>query len=189
MGKRLARRMLVMVRRAGDQRSTGPSGEADQSLARMSAPISPPPRKHAHSAPEAVGRISAGTSSIEVKLGRWSEAWDRLRGLDPLAAAFPIARAGLSQQRAWIAAHTGRASEALHHWHRAELGDLPGRYHAEHFFTGAVAQIASRDLQAAQRCAQAGGGAAGRVSSRRNALTICGRGAPGGGGGGEAGGA
>src|SRR6267142_2540185 len=72
MGKRLARRMLVMVRRAGGERATGPSGEADQSLARMSAPISPPPRKHAHSAPEAVGRISAGTSSIEVKLRRWN---------------------------------------------------------------------------------------------------------------------
>jgi tetratricopeptide (TPR) repeat protein len=119
--------------------------------------------------------LEINLAEAEYNLGRWSEAWDRLRGLDPLAAAFPIARAGLSQQRAWIAAHTGRASEALHHWHRAELGDLPGRYHAEHFFTGAVAQIAAGDLEAAQRCAEAGERAAVRVSSRRNALTICGR--------------
>lgn len=119
--------------------------------------------------------VEINLAEAEYNLGRWSEAWDRLRGLDPLAAAFPIARAGLSQQRAWIAAHQERADEALHHWHRAELGDLPRQYHAEHYFTGAVAQIAWGDLAAAERCARAGARAAMRASSRRNALAICGR--------------
>jgi tetratricopeptide (TPR) repeat protein len=119
--------------------------------------------------------VEINLAEAEYNLGRWSEAWDRLRGLDPLAAAFPIARAGLSQQRAWIAAHTGRAGDALHHWHRVELCDLPRRYHAEHCFTGAVAQIAAGDLEAAQRCADAGARVAMRASSRRNALAIRGR--------------
>jgi tetratricopeptide (TPR) repeat protein len=119
--------------------------------------------------------VEINLAEAEYNLGRWSEAWDRLRDLDPLSAAFPIARAGLSQQRAWIAAHTGRAEEALRHLRRAELNDLPRRYHAEHFFTAAVAQIAKGDLDAAQRYAQQGARAAVRPSSRRNALTICGR--------------
>jgi tetratricopeptide (TPR) repeat protein len=119
--------------------------------------------------------VQINLAEAEYNLGRWTQAWDRLRGLDPLAAAFPIARAGLSQQRAWIAAHCGRADEALRHWHRAELGDLPRRYHAEHFFTGAVAQIAAGDLAAADRCARTGARVAVRISSRRNALAICGR--------------
>jgi tetratricopeptide (TPR) repeat protein len=119
--------------------------------------------------------VEINLAEAEYNLGRWSDAWDRLRGLDPLAAAIPIARAGLSQQRAWIAAHTGRAGEALRHWHRAELGDLPRHYHAERFFTGAVAQIAAGELDAAQRCARTGERAAVRASSRRNALAICGR--------------
>lgn len=119
--------------------------------------------------------VQINLAEAEYNLGRWTDAWDRLRGLDPLAAAFPIARAGLSQQRAWIAAHAGRAEEALHHWRRADPVDLPRRYLAEHFFTGAVAQIAAGDLAGADRCARAGGRVAVRVSSRRNALAICGR--------------
>src|SRR5438552_15759493 len=119
--------------------------------------------------------VQINLAEAEYNLGLWDDAWDRLRDLDPLAAAFPIARAGLAQQRAWIAAHTGRAGEALRHWHRAELGDLPRHYHAEHFFTGAVAQIAAGELDAAQRCARTGERAAVRASSRRNALAICGR--------------
>jgi tetratricopeptide (TPR) repeat protein len=119
--------------------------------------------------------VEINLAEAEYNLGRWGDAWDRLRELDPLAAAFPIARAGLSQQRAWIAAHTSRAEEALRHLRRAELDDLPRRYHAEHFFTGAVAQIAAGDLDAARRYAETGARAAERLSSRRNALAICGR--------------
>jgi len=119
--------------------------------------------------------VEINLAEAEYNLGRWSEAWERLRGLDPLAAAFPIARAGLSQQRAWIAAHTGRGGEALHHWYRARLPDLPRHYHAEHFFTGAVAQIAAGAFDEADRCARAGARVAIRLSSRRNALAIRGR--------------
>jgi tetratricopeptide (TPR) repeat protein len=119
--------------------------------------------------------VEINLAEAEYNLGRWSDAWERLRGLDPLAAAFPIARAGLSQQRAWIAAHTGRGGDALHHWHRAERSDLPPHYHAEHFFTGAVARIAAGDLAGARRCADAGARVAMRPSSRRNALAIRGR--------------
>jgi tetratricopeptide (TPR) repeat protein len=116
--------------------------------------------------------IQINLAEAEYNLGRWGAAWQRLRALDPLAAAFPIARAGLSQQRAWIAAHEGRAQDALHHWNRADLRDLPRPYHAEHHFTGAVALIASGDLVAAEARALAGADAAIRPSSRRNALFI-----------------
>ncbi len=119
--------------------------------------------------------VEINLAEAEYNLGRWNDAWERLRGLDPLAAAFPIARAGLSQQRAWIAAHTGRAGDALHHWHRVERSDLPRHYHAEHFFTGAVARIAAGDLEGARRCADAGARVAMRPSSRRNALAVRGR--------------
>ena len=40
------RQMLAAVRRLGGQSPTGPSAVRDQSLARMSSPISPPPCGH-----------------------------------------------------------------------------------------------------------------------------------------------
>ena len=43
--------------------------------------------------------VQINLAEAEYNLGRWEMAWERLRDLDPLAAAFPIARAGLSQQR------------------------------------------------------------------------------------------
>ncbi|HEX4382798.1 MAG TPA: hypothetical protein VH083_07610 [Myxococcales bacterium] len=116
--------------------------------------------------------VQINLAEAEYNLGRWDAAWERLRGLDPLAAAFPIARAGLSQQRSWIAAHTGKPDEALHHWRRAELRDLPPNYYAEHFFTGAVALLGVGKIDAARECAIAGSGAAVRPSSKRNALFI-----------------
>src|SRR3954465_6027879 len=119
--------------------------------------------------------VEINLAEAEYNLGRWGDAWDRPRGPPPLAAAFPIARAGLAQQRAWIAAHTGRPDEALHWLRRAELRDLPRHYHAEHFFTGAVARIAAGRHEGARGCALAGAAAAIRRSSKRNALFIRGR--------------
>jgi tetratricopeptide (TPR) repeat protein len=116
--------------------------------------------------------VEINLAEAEYNLGEWDAAWARLRGLDPLAAMFPIARAGLAQQRAWIAAHAGRADEAMHHWERADLYDLPRPYHAEHFFTGVVALIAVGDLDTAESCARTGALVAMRPSSRRNALFI-----------------
>jgi tetratricopeptide (TPR) repeat protein len=116
--------------------------------------------------------VQINLAEAEYNLGHWSVAWERLRGLDVLAAAFPIARAGLSQQRSWIAAHTGKAEAALHHWRRAALRDLPPNYYAEHFFTGAVALLGVGRIDAARECAIAGSGAAMRPSSKRNSLFI-----------------
>jgi tetratricopeptide (TPR) repeat protein len=116
--------------------------------------------------------VQINLAEAEYNLGRWDAAWDRLRGLDPLAAAFPIARAGLSQQRSWIAAHTGKPDEAVHHWRRAELRDLPPNYHAEHFFTGAIALLGVGKIDAARECSIAGSGASVRPSSKRNSLFI-----------------
>jgi tetratricopeptide (TPR) repeat protein len=116
--------------------------------------------------------VQINLAEAEYNLGRWSAAWERLRGLDPLACAFPIARAGLAQQRAWIAAHTGRPDEAVRHWQRVALRDLPRTYHAEHYFTGAVALIAAGRLDRARECSLIGAGAAIRPSSKRNALFI-----------------
>jgi tetratricopeptide (TPR) repeat protein len=116
--------------------------------------------------------VQINLAEAEYNLGRWSAARDRLRGPDPLAAAFPIARAGLAQQRAWIAVHTGRPDEALHHWQRADLCDLPRHYHAEHHFTGAVALLGVGRLAAARECALAGADTAIRRSSKRNSLFI-----------------
>jgi tetratricopeptide (TPR) repeat protein len=133
-----------------------------------------PERFVAHGSRDSVSDllVQINLAEAEYNLGRWSAAWDRLRGLDPLAAAFPIARAGLAQQRAWIMAHTGRPDEALRHWHRADLGDLPRHYRAEHFFTGAVALIGVGEYDAARSCAHAGAQRAVRPSSKRNALFI-----------------
>ena len=50
--------MLTAVLTLGDQVSGGPSGVADQSLARMRAPISPPPASH------------AGASAIGIRFNR-----------------------------------------------------------------------------------------------------------------------
>lgn len=116
--------------------------------------------------------VQINLAEAEYNLGRWGAAWERLRGLDPLAAAFPIARAGLSQQRAWIAAHTGRAQEALHSLQRAELRDLPRNYHAEHHFTGAAALLGTGRLEAAREAALAGARAAIRPSSKRNSYFV-----------------
>jgi tetratricopeptide (TPR) repeat protein len=116
--------------------------------------------------------VQINLAEAEYNLGLWNDAWNRIRELDPLAAAFPIARAGLAQQRAWIAAHAGRHDEALHFWRRADLCDLPRHYHAEHFFTGAVACIGAAWHDGARRYANAGAAAAIRPSSKRNALFI-----------------
>jgi tetratricopeptide (TPR) repeat protein len=116
--------------------------------------------------------VQINLAEAEYNLGLWEEAWQRLRPLDPLACIFPITRAGLAQQRAWIAAHFGRAQEALHHWERAELRDLPRPYHAEHFFTGVVVLLALGDLDAADGCARAASHVAMRPSSRRNAFFV-----------------
>lgn len=116
--------------------------------------------------------VQINLAEAEYNLGRWDAADERIRDLAPLTAMFPITRAGLAQQRAWIAAHQGRADDALRFLRQARLEDLPPPYHAEHHFTAAAAHLAARDLPAAHRFAVLGQRSAVRPSSVRNALFI-----------------
>lgn len=166
--------MTAMTPGAGRPRALNQAVDALIAAGRYAEALALPERFVVHGARDSESEllVQINLAEAEYNLGRWSAAWDRLRGLDPLAAAFPVARAGLAQQRSWIRAHTGRPDEALHHWHRADLGDLPRHYHAEHFFTGAVALIGVGRHDAARGCAQDGADSAVRPSSKRNALFI-----------------
>ena len=163
-----------MASRSGRPRVLNQAVDALIAVGRYAEALALPERFGAHGSRDSVNEllVQINLAEAEYNLGRWNAAWDQLRGLDPLAAAFPVARAGLAQQRAWIMAHTGRPDEALHYWHRADLGDLPRNYHAEHFFTGAVALIGMGKHDAARGCARAGADRAIRPSSKRNALFI-----------------
>jgi tetratricopeptide (TPR) repeat protein len=165
--------MVAMTPGSGRPEALNQAVDASIAAGRYAEALALPERFVAHgrdSVSELLVQINL--AEAEYNLGRWNAAWDRMRGLDPLAAAFPIARAGLAQQRAWIMAHTGRPDEALHHWRRADLSDLPSHYHAEHFFTGAVALIGTGRHDAARGCALTGADRAIRPSSKRNALFI-----------------
>src|SRR6516225_9789138 len=50
-GNRLASRKVTIMRRLGDHRPTGPSGVRVQSVARIRAPISPPPARNSTAPP------------------------------------------------------------------------------------------------------------------------------------------
>src|SRR6185312_8575175 len=65
-GKRLASRKLTIIFKLGDQLSGGPSAVLDQSCARMSAPISPPPaRKSTSTSGAAWDRRTAAGRPVE----------------------------------------------------------------------------------------------------------------------------
>ena len=119
--------------------------------------------------------IQINLAEADYNLGRWAEAERRLTGLDEDARRLPISRAGLLQQRAWIAAHSGRSAEALALCEGVSIGWLPMVYYAEYHFTRGVALLglgrhdaAEDELRAAQRVAI-------RSSSRRNALFLLAR--------------
>jgi len=116
--------------------------------------------------------VQINLAEAEYNLGRWEAAWDRLRPLETIAAQYPITRAGLSQQRAWIAAHQGRAAEALALWRQTDVRGFPRHYHAEYHFTHAVVLLAVGRVGEADEAAAAGTEAAVRPSSRRNALFV-----------------
>jgi len=116
--------------------------------------------------------VQINLAEAEYNLGRWEAAWERLRPLDALAGPYPITRAGLLQQRAWIATHRGRAAEAFALCSRVRGCDLPREYRAERHFTHAVVLLALQRTGEADEAAAAGSAAAVRASSRRNALFI-----------------
>lgn len=116
--------------------------------------------------------IQLNLAEADYNLGRWDAAETRLHDLDLACGAFDVTRAGLLQQRAWIAAHGGHGQQALALCDRVNVNWLPTEFHAEYHFTRAVALIAAGDLSRAEKAAYAGDAAARRLSSKRNALFI-----------------
>jgi tetratricopeptide (TPR) repeat protein len=115
--------------------------------------------------------IQINLAEAEYNLGRWDAAEARLRPLDG-ASSTPICRAGLLQQRAWIAVHGGRAQEAFDLCGRIKPEWLPAAFRAEYYFTWTVVLLAAgRPADAAGALAM-GEKHARRLSSRRNALFL-----------------
>jgi hypothetical protein len=116
--------------------------------------------------------IQINLAEAEYNLGRWADAERRLHRLELAAWPFPITRAGLTQQRAWIAAHHGRAEEAMGLCESMKPRWLPPNYRAEYHFTRTVAFLAAGRLQDAASALGKGERAAIRLSSKRNALFL-----------------
>ena len=116
--------------------------------------------------------IQINLAEADYNLGHWEEAEERLAGLDRDASQLPISRAGLLQQRAWIAAHEGRGAEALALCERVSIAWLPGHYHAEYHFTRAAAFLGLERLDQAEAEVLAAERVARRPSSKRNALFL-----------------
>jgi len=111
-------------------------------------------------------------AEAEYNLGRWDAAEARLRPLDLASGAFDVTRAGLLQQRAWIAAHRGRADEALELCARVRPTWLPVEFRAEHHFTRVVALLAAGRFEDAETVLREGEKTARRLSSKRNAIFL-----------------
>jgi tetratricopeptide (TPR) repeat protein len=119
--------------------------------------------------------IQINLAESDYNLGGWDRAEVRLSGLDEEAERLPITRAGLLQQRAWIAAHQARGPEAMALCERVSIHWLPRPYHAEFYFTRAVALLAVGRVAAAEGAVRAGQRVALRRSSRRNAVFLLAR--------------
>lgn len=120
----------------------------------------------------ALALIQINLAEAEYNLGRWDEAEARLRPLDLACWCYPIARTGLLQQRAWIAAHRGRGVEALELCASADPRGLPSRYRAEYHFTRAGALLAAGRVDDAETALDRGAKLARRISSKRNVLFL-----------------
>jgi tetratricopeptide (TPR) repeat protein len=116
--------------------------------------------------------IQINLAEADYNLGRWDAAEARLRPLDLACWSFPITRAGLLLQRAWIAAHRGRATEALDLCASVTPRWLPLAYRAEYHFARAAALLAAGRSQDAEAAVREGESVARRLSSRRNALFL-----------------
>jgi tetratricopeptide (TPR) repeat protein len=116
--------------------------------------------------------IQINLAEAEYNLGRWNEAESRLRPLDLACWPFPIARAGLLQQRAWIAAHLGRPEEALRHCMATKPHWLPKIFRAEYYFTRVATHLAAGRLDDADAALAQADGIALRTSSKRNVLFL-----------------
>jgi tetratricopeptide (TPR) repeat protein len=125
-------------------------------------------------AQEAMGMALAqvNLAEAEYNLGRWDAAEARLRPLDLSCWLFPISRAGLLQQRAWIAAHRGHGARAAELCAQARVNWLPRMYQAEYHFTRAAASLAGGRCDEADRALADAERVAIRLSSRRNLLFL-----------------
>jgi tetratricopeptide (TPR) repeat protein len=132
------------------------------------------PARAPKNAPDASGLvlIQINLAEAEYNLGRWDAAEARLGPLDAAARRFPISRAGLLQQRAWIAAHRGRAAEALELCGRVKPRWLPAAYRAEYHFTRAAALLAAGQTDRAESALADAEALVKRASSRRNAFVL-----------------
>ena len=131
-----------------------------------------PPRRMPTGATDALGLalMQINLAEAEYNLGRWDAAEARLRPLDLGCWLFPIARAGLMQQRAWIAAHRGRGAEALDLCASMKPQWLPPIYRAEYHFTCAAGLLAMGRIDEAEVAVGHAEREARRLSTRRNAL-------------------
>jgi tetratricopeptide (TPR) repeat protein len=116
--------------------------------------------------------IQINLAEADYNLGRWDAAQMRFRRLELACWLFPITRAGLLQQRAWIAAHGGRVREALELCAAVKPRWLPATYRAEYHFTRAAAHLAEGRIDHAEAAAARGEDVARRLSSKRNALFL-----------------
>lgn len=119
--------------------------------------------------------IQINLAEADYNLGRWEAAEARLRSLDASCSPHSITRAGLILQRAWIAAHRGRAAEALDLCATTTPDWLPPTYRSEHHFTRASALLALGRVEDADIALGEGEAVAIRLSSKRNALFLRGR--------------
>jgi tetratricopeptide (TPR) repeat protein len=116
--------------------------------------------------------IQINLAEADYNLGRWDDAKRRLDPLDAECSRHRITRAGLLVQRAWIAAHQGRATEALELCAAVKPRWFPASYRAEYYFAQAAALLAADRLDAAEAAVADGARAARRISSERNALFL-----------------
>ena len=116
--------------------------------------------------------IQVNLAEAEYNLGRWDDAEARLRPLDLGCWLFPISRAGLLQQRAWIAAQRGDGARAAELCAQAKVHWLPRMYRAEYHFTRAAAFLAGGRCNEAEAALGDAERVAIRISSRRNLLFL-----------------
>lgn len=131
-----------------------------------------PQRRMPRKALEALGLalIQVNLAEADYNLGRWEAADTRLGPLDLGCWLFPISRAGLQQQRAWIAAHRGRGADAIELCAFVKPLWLPRMYRAEYHFTRAAAFLAQARADEAEKALGDAERLAMRMSSKRNAL-------------------
>ena len=144
------------------------AGEYEAALAAEPPAIENPTRLAAHG----LALIQINLAEAEYNLGRWEAAEARLARAEGACRRFAMTRAGLLQQRAWIAAQRGRAGEALALCASVNPRSLPRLYRAELHFTRAAALIAAGRLDEAEAAVGQAERLALRLSSRRNAVFL-----------------